>query len=87
MFSAYAAPMAPPASGYSSRKNRVVFVLLAVFFGALGVHNFYAGYTRKAAIQLCITIFTCSLGGFISWIWAIVEACTVNQDEFGIEFV
>jgi TM2 domain-containing membrane protein YozV len=79
-------PISPGTYDYVSRKNRVVFVLLAIFFGALGVHNFYAGYVKKAVIQLCITILTCSIGGIISWIWAIVEACTVDHDEGGIEF-
>ena len=54
--------------------------------GALGVHNFYAGYVRKAAAQLCISLFTCFYGSFVSWIWAIVEVCTVNQDSEGVQF-
>jgi len=29
--------------------------LLGFFFGA---HNFYAGYKRKAVMQLCLTAFT-----------------------------
>ena len=87
MFSGYGAPIPPGAGGYDPRKNRVVFVLLAVFLGALGAHNFYAGYTKKAVIQLCITVFSCSIGGIISWIWAIVEACTVKQDDDGVEFI
>lgn len=87
MFSGYGAAVSPAASGYIPRKNRVVFVLLAVLLGALGAHNFYAGYTRRAVIQLCITILTCSIGGIISWIWAVIEACTVEQDDDGVEFV
>ena len=87
MFSGYGPPISPGASGYDPRKNRVVFVLLAVFLGAVGAHNFYAGYTRKAVIQLCITILTCSIGGIITWIWAVVEACTVDHDDDGVEFV
>jgi TM2 domain-containing membrane protein YozV len=86
-FAGYApAPSRPPA-GYLPRKSRVVFVLLAVFLGAFGGHNFYAGYVKKAVIQLCITLFSCFLGSFISWIWAIVEACTIDRDDDGIAFV
>ena len=60
---------------------------LLCFWGAFGGHNFYAGYVKKAVIQLCITLFSCFTGSFISWIWAIVEACMVNRDDDGIAFV
>jgi len=86
-FAGYAPPPPGPISGYEPRKSRVVFVLLAVFLGAFGGHNFYAGYVKKAVIQLCITLFSCFTGSFISWIWAIVEACMVNRDDDGIAFV
>lgn len=86
-FAGYA-PLPPgPIHSYEPRKSRVVFVLLAVFLGAFGGHNFYAGYVKKAVIQLCITLFSCFMGSFISWIWAIVEACMVNRDDDGVAFV
>jgi hypothetical protein len=31
-------------------------------------------------------LFTCFYGSFISWIWAIVEACTVTHDDDGVVF-
>jgi TM2 domain-containing membrane protein YozV len=82
-------PAAPyyPGYGYGSYvrpKSRVAFVLLAVFLGAFGAHNFYAGYNKKAAVQLCLTIFTCFWASLIPWIWAIVEACTVTKDDDGV---
>jgi TM2 domain-containing membrane protein YozV len=86
-FAGYAPPPPGPIDSYEPRKSRVVFVLLAVFLGAFGGHNFYAGYVKKAVIQLCITLFSCFTGSFISWIWAIVEACMVNRDDDGIAFV
>ena len=68
-------------------KTRVIFVLLGLFLGALGVHNFYAGYVKKGTIQLCVTLLTCFYGAAISWPWAIIEVCTVNQDADGTQFV
>ena len=82
----YAMPTNHPFYDYAPRKSRVVFVLFAVFLGAFGGHNFYAGYAKKGAIQLCITLFTCFYGSFVSWIWAIVEACTVTHDDDGVVF-
>jgi TM2 domain-containing membrane protein YozV len=86
-FAGYAPPPPAPINSYEPRKSRVVFVLLAVFLGAFGGHNFYAGYVKKAVIQLCITLFSCFTWSFVSWIWAIVEACIVNRDDDGIAFV
>lgn len=37
-------------------KSKVTAILLAVFVGAFGAHNFYLGYTRNAVIQLILTI-------------------------------
>jgi TM2 domain-containing membrane protein YozV len=71
-------------NSYVKPKSRVAFVLLAVFLGSFGAHNFYAGYTRKAVIQLLITICTCFWASLLTWIWAIVEACTVNTDDDGV---
>jgi TM2 domain-containing membrane protein YozV len=81
-------PAAYPFAGYyPPRKNRVAFVLMAVFLGPFGGHNFYAGYTNKAIIQLCITVLSCFFGAIVSWIWAIVEACVVDCDSDGVAFV
>jgi len=68
-------------------KTRVLFVLLGIFLGALGVHNFYAGYIKKGTIQLCLTVLTCFYGAALSWPWAIIEICTVNKDAEGAQFV
>ena len=62
-------------------------MLLGIFLGALGAHNFYAGYTKKGAIQLCLTLLTCFYGAAISWPWAIIEICVINKDAEGNQFV
>ena len=83
----------PPPSLHSSAsanninaKERVAYVLLAVFLGNLGIHNFYAGYTSRAVTQLLICVLTCGIGGIATWIWAIIEAVTVEQDAKGVRF-
>lgn len=67
-------------------KKRVQFVLLAVFLGMFGAHNFYAGYTKKGFMQVCFTVLTCFYAAVVSWVWAIVEACVVNTDADGEQF-
>ena len=91
--SATGRPMVEP--GAQIQKSRVAYVLLAIFLGGLGIHNFYAGYTTKAVIQLvmwCVSFVLLIVGiglfGFLALgIWAIVEACTVTVDSRGQRFV
>jgi TM2 domain-containing membrane protein YozV len=79
-------PVPGPQSFNPNAKDRVAYVLLAVFLGNLGIHNFFAGYTSRAVTQLLICLLTCGIGGIGTWIWAIVEACTVEQDANGVRF-
>lgn len=69
-------------------KSRVAYVLLGIFLGGLGIHNFYAGYAGRGIAQLLLTVLT---GWLIFpliaiWIWVIVEVCTVNRDAQGVPF-
>ena len=75
-----------PQAYNGNAKDRIVYVLLAVFIGNLGIHNFYAGYTSRAVTQLLICLLTCGIGGIATWIWAIIEAVTVEQDANGVRF-
>lgn len=70
-------PVGPP-------KSRVLFIVLALFLGGLGVHNFYAGHHGRGAAQLVITLVT-GIGGlyFLVGIWALVECFVVNTDARG----
>ena len=67
-------------------KNRTTYILLGVFLGGLGVHNFYAERTSRAVGQLLVTVLT---GWLIVpllavCIWAIVDVCTIKTDGKGI---
>ena len=77
---------------YIQRRSRLNYILLGVFLGSFGAHNFYAGYTKRAALQLLLTVFVLFAGGafwggLVSWIWAIVEICLVKQDDDGVAFI
>ena len=78
-----------PASAAAGAKSRVTFILLGLFLGALGIHNFYAGHTGKGVAQLLITMFGFWLifPLFVVWIWVLVEVITVKADSQGIAFV
>lgn len=64
----------------------MAYVLLAIFLGEIGVHNFYAGYIGRGIAQLLITILSFGLLFWVSWIWAIVELCVVSEDGNRVPF-
>ena len=70
------------------QRTRLVYILLAIFLGGLGVHNFYAGYTKKAIIQL----LCCTIGAalviplIVGAIWILVDIFTVTKDADGKSF-
>ena len=71
-------------------KSRVTYILLGLFLGNLGIHNFYAGYTVKGIIQLLITILIgwwLVVPLFAVGIWVLIEICTVQTDFQGRPFV
>ena len=83
-------PYATPNGQYAQalRKQRIAYILLGIFLGGLGIHNFYAGYTGRAVAQLLISV----LGAILIvpiiavWIWVIVEIVTVEADANGVPF-
>lgn len=89
---------APPAAGYHpyrvpdpphavpGAKTRLAYILLGLFLGGLGIHNFYAGYAGRGIAQLLITLLGSWLvvPVFAVWIWVIVEIITVDKDANGV---
>ena len=69
------------------RKIRAVYVVLGFFLGAIGVHNYYAGYKWRAATQLLITVVSLGYLLIVAWIWAIVEIIIVDHDAHDRLFV
>ncbi len=72
-----------------NQKSKIAAGLLGIFLGALGVHNFYLGYTGKAIAQLLISILSCGILAFASSIWGLIEGIliltgSINKDANGV---
>jgi TM2 domain-containing membrane protein YozV len=70
-------------------KSRGVYIILGLFIGMLGVHNFYAGYLVRGCIQLLLVLL---LGWFvvgfvIVGVWVIVELFVITKDAAGDRLV
>lgn len=57
----------------ANAKSKMAAGLLGIFLGAWGVHNFYLGYTKRAVIQLLVSLLTCGVGATAMGIWGLVE--------------
>jgi len=70
-------------------RYRLVFALLGVFAGFVGMHNFYARQWLTGLLQLLLSIATYLMGfGIIaSWLWAMAEAVFVRKDGDGIDMI
>ena len=66
-------------------KSRAVYIVLALFLGGLGIHNFYAGRIGPGIAQLLIMIFTFWLiiPIFAIWLWVLIEVIVVDKDGQG----
>lgn len=65
----------------SKPKSRCTYVLLDLFFGCAGVHNFYAGFIGTGIIQF---ILSCTIVGlFVTIPWCILEMIIQTKDASG----
>ena len=72
----------------ASYKSKVCAGLLGIFLGALGVHNFYLGYTGKGIAQLLISVLSLGFLSWVSGIWGFIEGImiltgSINKDANG----
>ena len=70
----------------TDEKSKLVAVLLALFLGSLGIHDFYLGYTKYGIIKIVLTVCT-GVGGSI---WALVDFIrlltgSLHTDANGVE--
>ena len=78
----------PGTNSDPNAKSKIASGILGIFLGALGVHNFYLGYTNKAVAQLLITVLSCGILGIVSGVWGFIEGImiltgSINTDANG----
>lgn len=80
-----------PGTNTSAASRQVKFHhtyrILGICFGMFGLHNFYAGYTVRATIQLLVTLLSFLLLAPVSILWALVEVLAIKKDATGRKFV
>ena len=77
-----------------SKKSRALAGHLGIFFGGLGIHNFYLGYVAKGVAQILLYtlgLILCGTGPILASIWGFVEGIfilcdNINYDGYGKKF-
>ncbi len=65
-------------------KSKLVAGLLGIFLGGWGIHNFYLGFTKKAVIQIVVSLVTCGVGSLWGLIEGILILCgNIDKDAAG----
>lgn len=68
-----------------AEKKKMVALMLAIFLGALGIHNFYLGYHAKGVRQILFTLIFHQIGYIWGWIDAYkIYNGTLNTDSDGV---
>ena len=68
------------------QKSKLVMLILAIFLGWAGGHNFYLGFTSKAVAQLLISILSFGLLIPVSSIWALIEGVVLFGNQHAIDY-
>lgn len=69
------------------QKSKIVAGILGILLGGLGIHNFYLGYTKKAVIQLVISLAgSCVvIGPTVAGIWGLVEGIMILVGKINVD--
>lgn len=67
-------------------KSRITYVLLGLFLGCLGIHNFYAKRSGCGITQLLISVLSIGYLAVISGLWSFIEILIVDKDGNGVPF-
>lgn len=84
-----AALLAAENTSENGAKSQGIYILLALFLGGFGVHNFYAGYYKRAVAQLILTIlapFTLGITALVNFVWIFINIFMIQKDAKGVPF-
>jgi len=61
-------------------KDKIVMILVCLFLGGFGIHNFMLGETKKGIVKI-IASFCCGLGGIL----ALIDLIKIAMDKYVVD--
>jgi TM2 domain-containing membrane protein YozV len=74
---------------FGQQRSKLAAGLFGIFLGVFGVHRFYLGHIGIGLAQLLLTVLSCGLLSWATWIWGLIEGImilsgSINRDAKGI---
>ena len=67
------------------QRSAYVAAFLALFFGTLGLHDFYLDRNTKGIIKLLVTLLGCGIGAIIIEVISIIDALKLLKGEINVD--
>lgn len=61
-------------------KDKLTMILICLFLGGIGIHNFMMGETKKGIVKIVAT-FCCGLGGIL----ALIDLIKIATDKYEVD--
>ena len=61
-------------------KDKMTMILICLFLGGIGIHNFMMGETKKGIVKIVAT-FLCGLGGIL----ALIDLIKIATDKYEVD--
>ncbi len=68
------------ADGDLAGKDKIVIILVCLFLGGLGIHNFMMGETKKGVVKIVANVL-CGLGGIL----ALIDLIKIIMDKYVVD--
>lgn len=70
-----------PAPKALAGQDKIVIILIALFLGGIGVHNFMMGENKKGIFRILTSVFCFGIGG----IFALIDLIKVAVDKYVVD--
>lgn len=69
-------------------KDKIVIILLLVFLGGIGIHNFVMGETKKGIAKILLSVpgsLLCGIGPIICFVLLILELIKIATEKYVVD--
>lgn len=69
-------------------QDKIVLIIVAVFLGTLGIHNFMMGETKRGLFKLVMSLaggFLCGIGLIVSLVFTIIDIVKIASGTYVVD--
>ncbi len=69
------------AEGDLGGKDKIVIILVCLFLGGIGIHNFMMGETKKGVVKIVLSLCLAGVGGIL----ALIDLIKIIMDKYVVD--